>query len=50
MLTYSLVLHASRVAGYFKLARSYAAEMFYFYYRARTNPAKAPLVIWLTGR
>lgn len=39
-----------RIAGYFKLDRATkAAEMFYFFFQARTNPAQAPVVLWMTG-
>lgn len=35
-------------AGYFKLNRTSAAEMFYFYFKSRGDP-KDPVVLWMTG-
>jgi len=36
-------------SGYFKLNRTSAAEMFYFYFRSRGDPTKDPVVLWMTG-
>ncbi|OAY38893.1 serine carboxypeptidase-like [Manihot esculenta] len=35
-------------AGYYKIASSHAARMFYFFFESR-NSKKDPVVIWLTG-
>ncbi|KAF2318483.1 hypothetical protein GH714_008203 [Hevea brasiliensis] len=35
-------------AGYYKIANSHAARMFYFFFESR-NSRKDPVVIWLTG-
>lgn len=35
-------------AGYYKIANSHAASMFYFFFESR-NSRKDPVVIWLTG-
>ncbi|KDP30482.1 hypothetical protein JCGZ_16161 [Jatropha curcas] len=35
-------------AGYYKIANSHAARMFYFFFESR-NSKKDPIVIWLTG-
>ncbi|KAF2295630.1 hypothetical protein GH714_033352 [Hevea brasiliensis] len=35
-------------AGYYKIANSHAARMFYFFFESR-NSKKDPVVIWLTG-
>ncbi|MQL91417.1 hypothetical protein Taro_024031 [Colocasia esculenta] len=35
-------------AGYYRLAHSYDARMFYFFFESRTSK-KDPVVIWLTG-
>ena len=37
-------------SGYFKLNRTKAAEMFYFYFKSRSaTPSKDPVVLWMTG-
>ena len=36
-------------AGYFRLNRTNAAEMFYFYFRSRGEPSRDPVVLWMTG-
>ena len=36
-------------AGYFKLNRTSAAEMFYFYFKSRGEPSTDPVVLWMTG-
>ncbi|GFP96057.1 serine carboxypeptidase-like 48 [Phtheirospermum japonicum] len=36
-------------AGYFKLSHTKAARMFYYFFEARQNKEKAPVVVWLTG-
>ncbi|CAK9237565.1 unnamed protein product [Sphagnum troendelagicum] len=36
-------------AGYFKLARTHAAKMFYFFFESRGNKSEDPLVLWMTG-
>eukprot|EP00892_Ulva_mutabilis_P009381 jgi/Ulvmu1/6815/UM031_0019.1 len=38
-----------RVAGYFALNRTEAAEMFYFYFESRSDPKNDPVVLWMTG-
>eukprot|EP00775_Hariotina_reticulata_P005749 gene5749-5989_t len=38
-----------RVAGYFKLNRTFDAHMFYFYFQARTRSKDAPVLLWMTG-
>jgi serine carboxypeptidase-like clade 4 len=39
-----------RSSGYFELNRTSAAEMFYFYFRARHDAGgSAPVVLWMTG-
>jgi carboxypeptidase C (cathepsin A) len=39
----------TRIAGYFKLDRTYDAHMFYFFFESRTNPSTDPVVLWMTG-
>eukprot|EP00246_Nothoceros_aenigmaticus_P011021 TRINITY_DN2826_c0_g1_i1.p1 TRINITY_DN2826_c0_g1~~TRINITY_DN2826_c0_g1_i1.p1 ORF type:complete len:520 (+),score=92.07 TRINITY_DN2826_c0_g1_i1:211-1770(+) len=36
-------------AGYFKLARTHAARMFYFFFESRGDRTKDPLLLWMTG-
>ncbi|XP_073387740.1 serine carboxypeptidase-like isoform X2 [Physcomitrium patens] len=36
-------------AGYFKLARTHAAKMFYFFFESRGNKTDDPVVLWMTG-
>lgn len=36
-------------AGYFKLARTHAAKMFYFFFESRGNKTDNPVVLWMTG-
>lgn len=36
-------------AGYFKLARTHAANMFYFFFESRGNKTDDPVVLWMTG-
>ncbi|KAK9835225.1 hypothetical protein WJX81_007216 [Elliptochloris bilobata] len=37
-------------SGYFQINRTYAAEMFFFYFSARSaHRSKLPLVVWMTG-
>ena len=36
-------------SGYFKLDRTYAAEMFFFLFERREAPDTAPVVLWMTG-
>lgn len=36
-------------AGYFKLARTHAAQMFYFFFESRGNKTDDPVVLWMTG-
>eukprot|EP00878_Enallax_costatus_P000305 GHUV01000378.1.p1 GENE.GHUV01000378.1~~GHUV01000378.1.p1 ORF type:complete len:521 (+),score=122.91 GHUV01000378.1:129-1565(+) len=38
-----------RVAGYFKLNRTYDAHMFYFYYESRNKGPNDPVILWMTG-
>eukprot|EP01024_Parvocaulis_polyphysoides_P028506 TRINITY_DN2576_c1_g1_i5.p1 TRINITY_DN2576_c1_g1~~TRINITY_DN2576_c1_g1_i5.p1 ORF type:complete len:486 (-),score=32.92 TRINITY_DN2576_c1_g1_i5:158-1549(-) len=38
-----------RTAGYFKLNRTFDAQMFYFFFESRNDPQNDPLVLWLTG-
>ena len=40
--------HPQQLAGYFQLNRTYAAEMFYFFFENR-HSATAPLILWMTG-
>jgi len=36
-------------AGYFKLDRTHAANMFYFFFESRGSKTEDPLVLWMTG-
>ena len=36
-------------SGYFKLARTYDAHMFFFLFEARKHSDTAPVVLWMTG-
>lgn len=36
-------------AGYFKLARTHASQMFYFFFESRGNKTDDPVVLWMTG-
>jgi serine carboxypeptidase-like clade 4 len=36
-------------AGYFKLARTHDANMFYFFFESRGNKTDDPVVLWMTG-
>ena len=36
------------LSGYFSLNRTYAAEMFYFFFEHRSS-ADGPLILWMTG-
>lgn len=36
-------------SGYFKLARTYDAHMFFFMFESRTGDEDAPVVVWMTG-
>ena len=36
-------------SGYFRLNRTYSAEMFFFMFERRAEAASAPVVIWMTG-
>ncbi|KAL3695781.1 hypothetical protein R1sor_009857 [Riccia sorocarpa] len=36
-------------AGYFKLPRTHAAKMFYFFFESRGNKTTDPVVLWMTG-
>ena len=39
-----------RVAGYFKLDRTYDAHMFFFHFQSRTDvDSTDPVVVWMTG-
>eukprot|EP00892_Ulva_mutabilis_P009379 jgi/Ulvmu1/6813/UM031_0016.1 len=38
-----------RIAGYFALNRTEAAEMFYFFFESRSDPENDPVVLWMTG-
>lgn len=38
-----------RVAGYFKLNRTYDAHMFYFFYESRSKGPNDPVILWMTG-
>lgn len=38
-----------RFSGYFRLNRTYSAEMFFFMFERRADAASAPVVIWMTG-
>eukprot|EP00892_Ulva_mutabilis_P009376 jgi/Ulvmu1/6810/UM031_0013.1 len=38
-----------RIAGYFALNRTEAAEMFYYYFESRDDPQNDPVVLWMTG-
>eukprot|EP00892_Ulva_mutabilis_P009378 jgi/Ulvmu1/6812/UM031_0015.1 len=38
-----------RVAGYFALNRTAAADMFYFFFESRNDPEHDPVVLWMTG-
>lgn len=44
-----LIDEPTRVAGYFQLDSTEAAEMFYFYFQNREQNPDAPLAIWLSG-
>jgi Serine carboxypeptidase len=39
-----------RVAGYFKLNRTYDAHMFYFFYESRSKQPDDPVLLWMTGK
>ena len=36
-------------SGYFRLNRTYSAEMFFFMFERRLEAASAPVVLWMTG-
>ncbi|KAG6550604.1 hypothetical protein Mapa_007857 [Marchantia paleacea] len=36
-------------AGYFKLPRTHASKMFYFFFESRGDKANDPVVLWMTG-
>ncbi|CAM6021973.1 unnamed protein product [Sphagnum balticum] len=36
-------------AGYFKLERTHAAKMFYFFFESRGKKTEDPVVLWMTG-
>ena len=38
-----------RFSGYFRLDRTYAAEMFFFLFERRDAADDAPVVLWMTG-
>ncbi len=38
-----------RFSGYFRLNRTYSAEMFFFMFERRREAASAPVVVWMTG-
>ena len=38
-----------RFSGYFRLNRTYSAEMFFFMFERRAEAASAPVVVWMTG-
>eukprot|EP00898_Chlorokybus_atmophyticus_P003175 jgi/Chlat1/3859/Chrsp26S00302 len=40
---------SKQYTGYFKLDRTHDARMFYYYFESRGDPAKDPLVLWMTG-
>ncbi|XP_057953829.1 serine carboxypeptidase-like [Malania oleifera] len=43
------VMNLSQNAGHYKLPRSRAASMFYFFFESKNNKTKDPVVLWLTG-
>lgn len=38
-----------RIAGYFKLDRTYDASLFYFFFEARSPKPNTPVVLWMNG-
>lgn len=47
--TVPIVDPPKRIAGYFKLDRTYDARMFYFFFQSRSKKADDPIVLWMTG-